>query len=60
MILKVYASKAVKGIFYLEGKPTWDPIKQEIWLDSLDYILIRNKYYCETASSCSTAPSQAN
>lgn len=51
IIVKVYASKAAKGIFYLEGKPSWDPEKQDIWLDSLDYHIDTKQFLIRTASS---------
>jgi hypothetical protein len=51
IILKVYASKAANGIFYLEGKPAWDPVKQEIWLDSLDYHIDTRQFLLRTANS---------
>ena len=51
MYVKVYVSKAARGVFYLEGKPVWDPVKQELWLDSLDYQITTKQLLIRTASS---------
>ena len=51
VILKVYLSKAAKGIFYLEGKPMWDAARQELWLDSLDYHIDTKQFLLRTASN---------
>lgn len=51
IIVKVYVSKAAKGVFYLEGIPKWDAQKQELWLDSLDYHIETRQFLVRTASS---------
>lgn len=51
IIVKVYVSKAAKGVFYLEGIPKWDLQKQELWLDSLDYHIETKQFLIRTASS---------
>jgi hypothetical protein len=50
IIVKVYVSKAAKGVFYLEGVPRWDLQKQELWLDSLDYHIETKQFLIRTAS----------
>lgn len=51
IIVKVFVSKAAKGVFYLEGTPAWDAQKQELWLDSLDYHIETKQFLLRTASS---------
>ncbi len=51
LLLKVFVSKAAKGIFYLEGKPVWDAKKQEVWLDSLDFHVETKQFLIRTASN---------
>ncbi|MES2649429.1 MAG: DUF4403 family protein [Bacteroidota bacterium] len=51
IIVKVYVSKAAKGVFYLEGIPKWDITKQELWLDSLDYHIDTRQFLVRTASA---------
>ena len=51
IIVKVFVSKAAKGVFYLEGIPKWDLQKQELWLDSLDYHIDTRQFLIRTASS---------
>ncbi|TAD81306.1 MAG: DUF4403 family protein [Bacteroidetes bacterium] len=49
--VKVFVSKAARGVFYLEGKPMWDAAKQEFWLDSLDYQITTKQLLIRTASN---------
>jgi hypothetical protein len=51
IIVKVFVSKAAKGVFYLEGIPTWDAQKQELWLDSLDYHIDTKQFLIRTTSA---------
>lgn len=51
IIVKVFASKAANGVFYLEGKPKWNSATQELWLDSLDYHIETRQWLIRTASS---------
>ena len=51
IFVKVYVSKAAKGVFYMEGKPVWDPVKQELWLDSLDFHVQTKQLLVRTASA---------
>lgn len=50
MFLKVYVSKAAKGIFFLEGIPKWDMLKQELYLDSLDYQIESKQWLVKSAT----------
>jgi hypothetical protein len=50
MFLKVYVSKAAKGVFYLAGIPTWDPLKQVLFLDSMDYHIESKQWLMKSAS----------
>jgi len=50
MFLKVYVSKAAKGVFYLEGVPTWDPVKQVLFLDKMDYHIESKQWLLNSAS----------
>ncbi|CAN5698236.1 hypothetical protein BH10BAC3_BH10BAC3_03890 [soil metagenome] len=51
IIVKVFVSRAAKGVFYLEGIPKWDLQKQELWLDSLDYHIDTKQFLIRTAST---------
>jgi Domain of unknown function (DUF4403) len=48
--LKVYVSKAAKGVFFLEGIPKWDMLKQELYMDSLDYHIESKQWLVKSAS----------
>jgi Domain of unknown function (DUF4403) len=37
LFIKVYVSKAIKGVIYLEGKPVWDPVTRILEVNELDY-----------------------
>lgn len=50
MFLKVFVSKAAKGVFYLEGVPTWDPVKQVLFLDKMDYQIESKQWLLNSAS----------
>ncbi|MCA0381831.1 MAG: DUF4403 family protein [Bacteroidetes bacterium] len=50
MFLKVYVSKAAKGVFFLEGIPKWDMLKQELYMDSLDYHIESKQWLVKSAS----------
>jgi hypothetical protein len=51
IFVKVYVSKAAKGVFYLEGKPMWDATSQTFWLDSLDYQISTRQLLVRSASA---------
>ena len=48
--IQVSLSKGIRGKFYLEGKPVWDPLKQELRIDSLDYQVQSKQALVKTAS----------
>jgi hypothetical protein len=50
MIVKVFVSKAAKGVFYLEGTPTWDPVTQSLYFDKLDYHIESRQWLLQSAS----------
>jgi hypothetical protein len=50
MFIKVFVSKAAKGIFFLEGKPTWNPEKQQLYFDQLDYHIESKQWLVKSAS----------
>ncbi|HSC52803.1 MAG TPA: DUF4403 family protein [Phnomibacter sp.] len=50
MFVKVYVSRAAKGVFYLEGVPVWDPVKQELYLDKMDYQVQTKQWLLNSAS----------
>lgn len=37
LFIKVYVSKAIKGVIYLEGRPVWDPVARVLEVNDLDY-----------------------
>jgi hypothetical protein len=37
LFIKVYVSKAIKGVIYLEGRPVWDPVARVLEVNELDY-----------------------
>ncbi len=37
LYIKVYVSKAIKGVIYLEGRPVWDPVARVLEVNDLDY-----------------------
>ncbi|MEO7311616.1 MAG: DUF4403 family protein [Chitinophagaceae bacterium] len=50
MFVQVYLSKGIRGIVYLEGKPNWDPVTQELRMDSLGFHLKSKQLLIRTAS----------
>jgi hypothetical protein len=50
MFLKVYVSRAAKGVFFLEGIPTWDPVKQVLFLDKMDYHIESKQWLLNSAT----------
>jgi len=50
MFIKVFVSKAAKGVFFLEGKPTWNPEKQQLYFDQLDYHIESKQWLVKSAS----------
>jgi hypothetical protein len=49
MFIKVFVSKAAKGVFFLEGKPTWNPEKQQLYFDQLDYHIESKQWLVKSA-----------
>lgn len=39
LFIKVYVSKAIKGVIFLEGKPVWDPVTRVFEVNDIDYHL---------------------
>lgn len=50
MIVQVFVSKAAKGVFYLEGIPSWDATKQVLYFDQLDYHIQSKQLLLNSAS----------
>ena len=50
MFIKVFVSKAARGVFYLEGKPAWDAARQQLYFDELDFHLESRQWLLHSAS----------
>ncbi len=50
MFVQVHLSKGLKGTVYLEGKPNWDGVAQELRMDSLDFHMKSKQLLVRTAS----------
>lgn len=48
--IKVRMSGALRAVVYLKGKPAYDPLKQEIYFQNLDYELNTRQALVKTAS----------
>lgn len=50
LFIKVYVSKAAKGVFYMEGVPTWDGGQMKLYFDQLDYHIETRQWLLKQAS----------
>ena len=50
VLMKVYVSRAARGVFYLVGKPTFDKTNKIFYLDSVDYHLDSKQFLLRSAS----------
>ncbi len=50
VFLKLYVSKSAKGVFYLQGTPRWQPEKQELVLENLDFHVDSRQWLLRSAS----------